>query len=66
MPCMVYFRRYRESKDNPIVNAFCRVAPSLRFRVFAMLAADVFFFARVFNVRTCAVVHARRFDFFII
>jgi hypothetical protein len=45
------------------MNAFCRVAPSLRFKVRAMLFADVFFFASFFNVRTCAVVHARRFDF---
>jgi hypothetical protein len=28
-----------------------------------MLAARFFFFACVFNVRTSAVVHARRFDF---
>ena len=53
----------RESSDNPILNAFCRVAPSLRLRVRAMLAARLFVFASVFNVRTCAVVHARRFNF---
>jgi hypothetical protein len=29
----------------------------------AILAALVFFFARVFNVRTCAGVHERRFEF---
>jgi hypothetical protein len=28
-----------------------------------MLAARVFFLADVFNMRTSAVVHARRFDF---
>jgi hypothetical protein len=39
------------------------VAPSVRFSVRAMLAARFFFFACVFNVRTSAVVHARRFDF---
>jgi hypothetical protein len=54
----------RESSDNPMLNAFCRVAPSDRLRVLAILAARFFFFARVFNVRTCAVVQARRFDFF--
>ena len=42
----------RESSDNPILNAFCRVAPSLRLRVRAMLAARLFFFASVFSVRT--------------
>ncbi len=50
----------RESSDKPRLNAFCRVAPSVRFRVRAMLAARFFFFACVFNVRTSAVVHARR------
>jgi hypothetical protein len=53
----------RESSDNPRLKAFCRVAPSVRFKVLAMLAALVFFFARVFNVRTCAGVHERRFEF---
>jgi hypothetical protein len=53
----------RESSDNPRLNAFCRVAPSVRFKVLAILAARVFFFARVFNVRTCAGVHERRFEF---
>jgi hypothetical protein len=57
------YAAFRESSDNPILNAFCRVAPSLRFRVRAMLAARLFFFASVFNVRTCAAVHARRFNF---
>lgn len=53
---------YRESSDNPILKAFCRVAPSLRFKVRAMLFAGVFFFACAFNVRTSAVVQARRFN----
>jgi hypothetical protein len=56
----------RASSDNPIVNAFCRVAPSVRFRVRAMFAARVFFFASVFNVRTSDAVHSRRFDFLVI
>jgi hypothetical protein len=53
----------RESSDNPKLNAFCRVAPTVRFRVRAMLVAPVFFFASVFNVRTSDAVHSRRFDF---
>ena len=48
-----------------MLNAFCRVAPSLRFSVLAILAARVFFFASVFNVRTCAGVHSWRFDTFL-
>ena len=44
-----------------MLTAFCRVAPSLRFRLFAILAAGLFFRAIDFNVRTCAVVQARLF-----
>jgi hypothetical protein len=46
-----------------MLKAFCRVAPSVRFNALAIPAAGFFFFARVFNVRTCSDVHARRFDF---
>jgi hypothetical protein len=53
----------RESSDSPILKAFCRVAPSVRFRVRAMLAAPVFLRAIVFNVRTSDDVHDRRFEF---
>ena len=53
----------RESSDNPRLNAFCRVAPSVRFRVRTMLAAPVFLRAIVFSVRTSDEVHERRFDF---
>jgi len=53
----------RDSKDNPRLNAFCRVAPSVLFNVRAILAAGVFLRASVFNVRTCWDVHARRFPF---
>jgi|SRR5580704_1113083 hypothetical protein len=53
----------RESSDNPMLNAFCRVAPSVRFKVRAMIAARRFLFASAFNVRTCSDVQARRFDF---
>jgi len=47
-----------------MLNAFCRVAPTVRFSVLAILAADVFFFASVFSSRTCTDVQARRFDTF--
>jgi hypothetical protein len=50
----------RASSDNPILNAFCRVAPSLRFSVLAIWPACFFFRASAFNVRTCSGVHARR------
>ena len=53
----------RELSDSPILKAFCRVAPSVRFRVRAMLAARVFLRAIVFSVRTSADVHDRRFKF---
>ncbi len=46
-----------------MLNAFCRVAPSVRYKARAVLAARLFFFASTFNVRTCSDVHARRFDF---
>jgi len=54
-----------ESNDKPRLNAFCRVAPSVRFNVLAILAARVFFRASVFKVRTCSVVQARRVDTFL-
>jgi hypothetical protein len=44
-----------------MLNAFRRVAPSDRLRLFAMFAAGVFFRAIDFNVRTSAAVHARLF-----
>jgi hypothetical protein len=46
-----------------MLNAFCRVAPSVRFNVRAILAARLILFASAFNVRTCSDVYARRFDF---
>ena len=33
----------RVSSDSPRLHAFCRVAPSVRFRDLAMLAARLFF-----------------------
>jgi hypothetical protein len=56
----------RESSDNPILNAFCRVAPSDRFNFLAILAAGVFLRASVFSSRTCTDVQARFFDPFFI
>src|SRR4029077_12547314 len=51
----------RESSDKPILNAFCRVAPSVRFSVLAMRDAVFFCWAIVLKVRTCSAVQARRF-----
>jgi hypothetical protein len=51
----------RESSDNPMLNAFWRVAPSVRFNFSAILPAGVFLRAIVFRSRTCADVHARLF-----
>jgi hypothetical protein len=51
----------RESSDRPILNAFCRIAPSERFSVLAIREAFFFWRAMVFKVRTCSGVHARRF-----
>ncbi len=55
----------RESSDRPKLKAFCRVAPTVRFSVFAIFSALVFFFARLFKVRTFSDVHARLVVFFI-
>ena len=43
-------------------NAFCRVAPSLRFSVLAIFLAGVFFRASNLSSRRCAVVQVRLFD----
>lgn len=51
----------RESSESPMLKAFCRVAPSVRRSLLAILAAVVFFFASVFSSRTSVAVHARRF-----
>jgi hypothetical protein len=53
----------RESSDNPMLNAFCRVAPSVRFKALAIFPAGVFFRAADFSSRTSADVHERRFEF---
>jgi len=52
----------RESSDNPILSAFCRVAPSVRFSVLAIFLACVFLRASDFSSRTSAVVQVRLFD----
>jgi hypothetical protein len=44
-----------------MLNAFCRVAPSVRFNFLAILDAGVFRFAIAFRSRTSLEVHARRF-----
>jgi hypothetical protein len=49
-----------------MLNAFWRVAPSVRFRVRAIFAAGVFFRASVFNSRMCVGVQdSLFFPFFI-
>ena len=51
----------RELSDNPMLNAFCRVAPSDRFSFLAILRAGVFFRASDLSSRTCTDVQARLF-----
>jgi hypothetical protein len=46
-----------------MLNAFWRVAPSVRLSAFAILRADVFFLAMDFKVRTCSVDQATRLRF---
>jgi hypothetical protein len=48
-----------------MLNAFWRVAPSVRFKVLAMRPACVFFRASVRNVFTSVGVHERRFTAFL-
>ena len=45
------------------MNAFCRVAPSLRLRPLAIFLAAVLLRAADFNSRTSALVQARLFEF---
>jgi hypothetical protein len=56
-------RHPRESSDNPRLNAFCRVAPSMRLRVLAIFLAGVLLRAADFSSRTSALVQARLFEF---
>jgi hypothetical protein len=51
----------RESSDSPMLNAFCRVAPSDRRSFLAILPAVVFLRAIDFRSRSSPAVHARRF-----
>jgi len=51
----------RESSERPMLNAFCRVAPSVLRNFLAILAAGVFLRAIVFSSRTSPDVQARRF-----
>ena len=49
-----------------MLNAFCRVAPSVRLRDLAIFRAGVFFFASDLSSRTCTDVQVRLFfPFFI-
>jgi hypothetical protein len=54
-------RPLRVSNERPRLKAFCRVAFSVRFKLWAMLAARVFLLASRFNVRMSRLVHARLF-----
>jgi len=47
-----------------MLNAFCRVAPSVRFSFFAILPAGVRFPANAFKVRTSIADHERLLDGF--
>jgi hypothetical protein len=51
----------RESSDSPMLKAFWRVAPSVRFSFLAICDAGVFLRAKLFRSRTSPEVHARRF-----
>jgi hypothetical protein len=51
----------RESRESPMLNAFCRVAPSDRRSFLAILPAVVFLRAMDFRSRSSLAVHARRF-----
>src|SRR5215470_2589985 len=50
----------RVSSDNPRLKAFCRVAPSVLFKVRAIVTARVLLFASFFRVRTSFAVQFRR------
>jgi hypothetical protein len=58
---LLRWNQERESSERPMLNAFCRVAPSVLFNFLAILAAAVFFFANAFSSRTSVAVQARRF-----
>ena len=55
----------RESSDSPMLNAFCRVAPSVLFNFLAILVAGVFRFAIDLSPRTSVAVQARRLPDFL-
>jgi len=54
-------RYARESSDSPMLNAFWRVAPKVRFRVLAIFEAGTFFLASDLRSRTCTDVQGRLF-----
>jgi hypothetical protein len=56
----------RVFNDTLSENAFCCVAPGVRFSDLAILATGVFWRASVFSSRTSSLVHSRRFAFFAI
>src|SRR6202035_4838695 len=62
---MLFLRSQRESSETPKLNAFCRVAPRLRFSVLAIFGAGVFDFAIAFSSLISWLVHSRRLDAFL-
>src|SRR3954469_24616326 len=56
----------RMSNETRSVNAFCWLAPAVRFSHFAILPTGVFWRASVFSWRTSSLVHSRRLTFFAI
>ena len=55
-------RYARELSDTPKTDAFCRVAPSVRFSVLAIFEAGTFFLlASDLRSRTCTAVQGRLF-----
>ena len=54
----------RELSDNPIVNAFCRVAPSDLFKRRAIDRAGIFLRASDLRSRSCTDVQVRLFEAF--
>jgi hypothetical protein len=51
----------RVSSDNPRLKAFCRVAPSVLFKLRAISAVRLLLRASLFSVRICSAVHVRLF-----
>jgi hypothetical protein len=66
MAKLALVRQARVSSERPMLNTFCRVAPSVRLSFLAILRARVFLRAIVFSPRTCSDVQARLLEPFFI